>query len=63
MKHTLRYCFLLLALATTGMFAQAAAEPADTSAPAQHKTVKGKKAHKKHQKHKKKKADKKTDGK
>ena len=66
MKHTLRYCFILLALATTGLFAQAATDPVDTSSPqGQHKSVKvakGKKAkgtkaaHKKHRKHKKKSA-------
>jgi hypothetical protein len=51
MKHTLRYCFVLLALATTGLFAEAATEPV-TAPTAHHKTVKaakkGKKAHKKH---------------
>ncbi|HKB57479.1 MAG TPA: hypothetical protein VKC51_07800 [Lacunisphaera sp.] len=62
MKHTLRYCFVLLALATTGLFAEAAAEPVDTVATGHHKTLKiakkgGKKAaHKKHRKHKKKSA-------
>ena len=60
MKHTLRYCFILLALATTGLFAEAAVAPADVpSTTAQHKSFKvakqGKKgAHKKHKKHKKK---------
>ena len=61
MKHTLRYCFVLLALATTGLFAEAAVAPVDTAAAtAHHKTIKvakksGKKtAHKKHRKHKKK---------
>jgi hypothetical protein len=53
MKHTLRYCFVLLALATTGLFAEAATEPVSTAATAHHKSVKvakkGKKgAHKKH---------------
>ena len=56
MKHTLRYCFILLALATTGLFAEAATEPSDTPAPAthqkSHKTAK--KTHKKHKRHKKK---------
>jgi hypothetical protein len=53
MKHTLRYCFVLLALATTGLFAEAATEP--VTAPAtthHHKAIKiakkGKKGHKKH---------------
>lgn len=61
MKHTLRYCFVLLALATTGLFAQAATEPVPAPASSHHKTLKvakkgGKKAaaHKKHKKHKKK---------
>jgi Skp family chaperone for outer membrane proteins len=61
MKHTLRYCFVLLALATTGMFAEAAAAPVDTAAISHHKTFKvakkggGKKtAAKKHKKHKRK---------
>lgn len=53
MKHTLRYCFVLLALATTGLFAEAAIEPVAAPAPtSHHKTIKsakkGKKAHKKH---------------
>ena len=47
MKHTLRYCFVLLALATTGLFAEAATEPSDSSAPGHHKTIKAaKKVHK-----------------
>jgi hypothetical protein len=60
MRHTLRYCFVLLALATTGLFAEAATEPVVTSATSHHKTIKiakkgGKKAaHKKHRKHKRK---------
>ena len=60
MKHTLRYCFVLLALATTGLFAEAATEPAAApAASSYHKTIKvakhGKKAdQKKHKKHKKK---------
>ena len=57
MKHTLRYCFVLLALATTGLFAEGAVQPTDTSAATgHHKTVKVAKkgAHKKHKKHKKK---------
>ena len=52
MKNTLRFGFVLLAFATSALFAQAAAQPAD--APVQvhhHKTVKvakhGKKKHKK----------------
>ncbi len=54
MKHTLRYCFILLALATTGMFAEAATEPVATSAIGHHKTVRvAKKGHKKHKKPKK----------
>ncbi len=54
MKHTLRYCFILLALATTGLFAQAAIEPVITPATGHHKTVKvAKKGHKKHKKPKK----------
>jgi hypothetical protein len=56
MKHTLRYCFILLALATTGLFAEAATESNVDSPTSHHKThkvaKKGKKAgHKKH-KHK-----------
>jgi len=60
MRHTLRYCFVLLALATTGLFAEAATEPVATSAPSHHKTIKvakkggAKVARKKHRKHKKK---------
>lgn len=60
MKHTLRYCFVLLALATTGLFAQAATEPVTAPVTGNHETLKvakkgGKKAaHKKHKKHKKK---------
>jgi hypothetical protein len=61
MKHSLRYCFVLLALATTGLFAEAATEPVQTQAAGHHKSVKlakkGKKAaHKKHHKKHKKKA-------
>ena len=62
MKHTLRYCFLLLALATTGMYAQAATEPVTAPTTSHHKSLKvakkgGKKgAHKKHKKHGHKKA-------
>jgi hypothetical protein len=52
MKHTLRYCFVLLALATTGLFAEAATEPVPTPATGHHKTIKsarkGGKAHKHH---------------
>jgi len=56
MKHTLRYCFILLALATTGLFAEAATEPAATPAPTHQKSLKtAKKTHKKHKKVKKKK--------
>ena len=55
MKHTLRYCFILLALATTGLFAEAATEPADTPSPTQQNSHKAaKKSHKKHKRHKKK---------
>ena len=60
MRHTLRYCFVLLALATTGLFAEAATEPVTTSAASHHKTLKvakkagQKAAHKKHRKHKRK---------
>ena len=54
MKHTLRYCFVLLAIATTGLFASAATEPVPTAAAGHHKTIKsakkGKKGHKKHAK-------------
>ena len=54
MKHTLRYCFVLLALATTGLFAEAATEPVPAPATGHHKVLKtarkGKKAHKKHAK-------------
>ncbi len=54
MKHTLRYCFILLALATTGLFAEAATDPVIPSATGHHKTVRvAKKGHKKHKKHKK----------
>ena len=60
MKHTLRYCFVLLALATTGLFAQAATEPVTAPTTGHHKTFKvakkgGKKGatHRKHRKHKK----------
>ncbi len=56
MKHTLRYCFILLALATTGLFAEAATEPAAGPAPTHHKSLKAaKKTHKKHRRPKKKK--------
>ena len=59
MKHTLRYCFVLLALATTGLIAEAATTPDTTPATGHHKTIKvakGKKgAHKKHHKKKPKK--------
>jgi hypothetical protein len=59
MKHTLRYCFILLALATTGLFAEAATEPVTSPAPTHLKSYKvakkGSKASKKHKKHKKKK--------
>jgi hypothetical protein len=58
MKHTLRYCFILLALATTGLFAQNVTAPVDTPAPTQQKSHKAvKKAHKKHRKAKKKKTE------
>ena len=40
MKHTLRYCFVLLALATTGLFAEAATEPVTPPATSHHKTIK-----------------------
>jgi len=54
MKHTLRYCFVLLALATTGLFAEAATDPVTPPAHSSTKSVKvAKKAHKKHKKHKK----------
>lgn len=54
MKHTLRYCFVLLALATTGLFAEAAIEPVSTAATGLHKAVKvAKNGHKKHKKHRK----------
>ena len=64
MRHTLRYCFVLLALATTGLFAEAAAAPVDTGATGttQIASAKGKhrknakKAHKKQKKHGHKKA-------
>ncbi|HVU19054.1 MAG TPA: hypothetical protein VHD32_19265 [Candidatus Didemnitutus sp.] len=49
MKHTLRYCFVLLALATTGLFAEAAVEPVPSVSNSHHKTVKvAKKGHRKH---------------
>lgn len=56
MKHSLRYCFVLLALATTGLFAEDVTQPVTPEPAAQHKTIKaakkGKKgAHKKHGKH------------
>jgi hypothetical protein len=55
MKHTLRYCFILLALATTGLFAEAATEPVASPSPTHQKSFKtAKKHHKKHRKHKKK---------
>jgi hypothetical protein len=62
MKHTLRYCFILLALATTGLFAEAAIEPVATSTTGPHKISKFAKkghtaTHKKHKKHKKKAAN------
>ena len=54
MKHTLRYCFVLLALATTGLFAEAATEAVPAPTVGHHKVVKssrkGKKHHKKHAK-------------
>jgi len=57
MKHTLRYCFVLLALATTGLFAEAAVEPVAASHQSQHKSFKTakkghKKAHKRQHRHK-----------
>ena len=49
MKHNLRYCFILLALATTGLFAEAATEPVAATLTGHHKTVRvAKKGHKKH---------------
>jgi hypothetical protein len=56
MKHTLRYCFVLLALATTGLFAEAATEPVTAPVTSHHKSVKVAKKghHKKHKKHRKK---------
>ncbi len=46
MKTILRCCLIVLALATTSMFAQAATAPAQT--PSHHQTVKvAKKGHKK----------------
>jgi hypothetical protein len=62
MKHSLRYCFVLLALATTGLFAETTTAPVETAPTGQHKTVKAEKkakkaAHKKHRKHQSKKAD------
>jgi len=61
MKHSLRYCFVLLALATTGLFAQSATEPVTAAPAGHHKSIKhgkkGKKAkHKKHKKYHKKKS-------
>ena len=54
MKHTLRYGFVLLALAATGIFAQAAIEPVPAPTHSSSKTVKiAKKGHKKHRKHRK----------
>ena len=61
MRHTLRYCFVLLALATTGLFAEAATQPTVAPPSSHHKSFKtakhGKKAahkHHKRQKHKRK---------
>ena len=55
MKNILRLALVSLAFATTGLFAQAATEPAATSTPSsQHSTKIAKKGHKKHKKHKKK---------
>lgn len=56
MKHTLRYCFVLLALATTGLFAEAATQSPKAPVSSHHKSVKvakkGKQgAHKKHHRH------------
>ena len=52
-KHSLRYCFVLLALATTGLFAEAAVEPTVAAGTGHHKTVKtAKKGHKRHRSHK-----------
>lgn len=53
MKNILRLALVTLAFATTGLFAQAATEPAATSST-QHPTKIAKKGHKKHKKHKKK---------
>jgi hypothetical protein len=54
MKHTLRYCFVLLALATTGLLAEAAVEPTPITANGHHKTVKvAKKGHKRGHRHRK----------
>ena len=54
MKHTLSYCFILLALATTGLFAEAAIEPVVASTASHHKTVRvAKKGHKKPKKSRK----------
>lgn len=59
MRHTLRYCFVLLALATTGLFAQAATAPVEStktgttqiaSAKGKHRKH-AKKGHKKHKRH------------
>jgi len=51
-KHTLRYCFILLALATTGLFAEAATESNPPAAAGVHKTVKvAKRGHKRHRGH------------
>jgi hypothetical protein len=53
MKHTLRYCFVLLALATTGLFAEAATQPAAPASSGHHRTIKiAKKGHKRHKGHK-----------
>ena len=52
-KHSFRYCLLLLALATTGLFAEAATEPVAAVGAGHHKTLKtAKKGHKRHRSHK-----------
>ena len=56
MKCILRFLVVSLALATTGLFAQAATEPATATSQGQHQVAK--KGHKKHHKHHKKKAQK-----
>ncbi|HEY4300019.1 MAG TPA: hypothetical protein VGM73_04035 [Candidatus Didemnitutus sp.] len=54
MKHTLRYCFVLLALATTGLFAEAAVEPMPAVANGHHRTIKvARKGHRRHHRHRK----------